>query len=67
MDKFAGGGGGGGRTHVVISTVVVNEASFAVENIYDVDVPVTVIVVLWLASRSMTPLPARAPFASTIT
>lgn len=61
------GGGGGGVTHVVISTTVVNELSFAEENVYKLDVPVTVIVVLWLALRSIEPEAATAPFASMMT
>lgn len=63
---------GGGRTiigdvQVVISTIVVREASSGDVKVYEVDEPVTLIVVLWLASKSIVPEAAWLPFASTMT
>jgi hypothetical protein len=60
------GGGGGGGTQAVISTVVVNEASLVLENVYPVEEPVTCNVMLCPASREIVPVCTTTPFASVI-
>ena len=57
-------GGGGGSWQGVISTTVVNEESSGEDNVYEVELPDTVIVILCPVCRLITPLSTTIPLAS---
>ena len=59
-------GAGGGVTQADISAVAVKALSFGLDNVYDVELPVTVMVILWPAISWKVAVFTTAPLASLI-